>query len=268
MWFFHWDGLPPQRQLRAGSLPARLSGSFANLSYSQAHGWAEFESYYGSSLCSQGLYSSVVCPGTMVTNMTCGILPPFVWTLLMPIIWLVSDELFCSWFTSALRPGTKKMCWKVENWFKELNQKVAEFHFIWGFWSSSACNLCFLQPAIPTASPAECPLLCPGLCLWSCTIAPKSSRMMSFWEPVLSDIKLDFFELSMWSYALKVPKKGMVVHCMTTEPCFCLFLLFCVLSVLQDQSYRKGFSCWALEKIILPLMAGRGKRWEGIMPPC
>ncbi|XP_019321281.1 3-keto-steroid reductase/17-beta-hydroxysteroid dehydrogenase 7 isoform X3 [Panthera pardus] len=38
---------------------------------------------------SRGLYSSVVCPGTMVTNMTCGILPPFVWTLLMPIIWLV-----------------------------------------------------------------------------------------------------------------------------------------------------------------------------------
>ncbi|XP_039695767.1 3-keto-steroid reductase/17-beta-hydroxysteroid dehydrogenase 7 isoform X4 [Pteropus medius] len=37
----------------------------------------------------RGLYSSVACPGTMLTNMTYGILPSFVWTLLMPIIWLV-----------------------------------------------------------------------------------------------------------------------------------------------------------------------------------
>ncbi|XP_011375343.1 3-keto-steroid reductase isoform X4 [Pteropus vampyrus] len=37
----------------------------------------------------RGLYSSVACPGTMLTNMTYGILPAFVWTLLMPIIWLV-----------------------------------------------------------------------------------------------------------------------------------------------------------------------------------
>ncbi|XP_024899704.1 3-keto-steroid reductase isoform X5 [Pteropus alecto] len=36
----------------------------------------------------RGLYSSVACPGTMLTNMTYGILPAFVWTLLMPIIWL------------------------------------------------------------------------------------------------------------------------------------------------------------------------------------
>ncbi|XP_045046022.2 3-keto-steroid reductase/17-beta-hydroxysteroid dehydrogenase 7 isoform X2 [Desmodus rotundus] len=36
-----------------------------------------------------GLFSSVVCPGTMLTNLTYGILPPFVWTLLMPFIWLV-----------------------------------------------------------------------------------------------------------------------------------------------------------------------------------
>ncbi|XP_049737051.1 3-keto-steroid reductase/17-beta-hydroxysteroid dehydrogenase 7 isoform X2 [Elephas maximus indicus] len=37
----------------------------------------------------QGLYSSVVCPGTVLTNLTYGILPPFTWTLLMPFIWLV-----------------------------------------------------------------------------------------------------------------------------------------------------------------------------------
>lgn len=42
------------------------------------------------SLRPQGLFSSVVCPGTMLTNLTYGILPRFVWTLMMPIIWLVS----------------------------------------------------------------------------------------------------------------------------------------------------------------------------------
>lgn len=47
----------------------------------------------------QGLYSSVACPGTMLTNMTYGILPSFVWTLLMPIIWLVSAGHCCSYFT-------------------------------------------------------------------------------------------------------------------------------------------------------------------------
>lgn len=47
----------------------------------------------------QGLYSSVACPGTMLTSMTYGILPAFVWTLLMPIIWLVSAGHFCSRFT-------------------------------------------------------------------------------------------------------------------------------------------------------------------------
>lgn len=47
----------------------------------------------------QGLYSNVACPGTMLTNLTYGILPAFVWTLLMPMIWLVSTGRFCSYFT-------------------------------------------------------------------------------------------------------------------------------------------------------------------------
>ncbi|NXB54816.1 DHB7 reductase, partial [Leucopsar rothschildi] len=37
----------------------------------------------------QGLYSSVVCPGLVMSNMTYGILPVFLWRLLMPIMWLV-----------------------------------------------------------------------------------------------------------------------------------------------------------------------------------
>ncbi|NXJ21387.1 DHB7 reductase, partial [Dicrurus megarhynchus] len=38
----------------------------------------------------QGLYSSVVCPGLVMSNMTYRILPVFLWKLLMPIMWLVS----------------------------------------------------------------------------------------------------------------------------------------------------------------------------------
>ncbi|NXE52652.1 DHB7 reductase, partial [Casuarius casuarius] len=41
----------------------------------------------------QGLYSSVVCPGLVMSNMTYGILPVFLWKLLMPIMWLVSGTL-------------------------------------------------------------------------------------------------------------------------------------------------------------------------------
>ncbi|NWX31031.1 DHB7 reductase, partial [Notiomystis cincta] len=40
----------------------------------------------------QGLYSSVVCPGLVMSNMTYRILPIFLWKLLMPIMWLVSGS--------------------------------------------------------------------------------------------------------------------------------------------------------------------------------
>lgn len=33
----------------------------------------------------------MACPGTMLTNMTYGIVPSFFWTLMLPFIWLVSD---------------------------------------------------------------------------------------------------------------------------------------------------------------------------------
>ncbi|XP_043984993.1 3-keto-steroid reductase isoform X3 [Gambusia affinis] len=42
----------------------------------------------------QGLYSSVVSPGFVMTNLTFGILPSFpafLWTLLMPVFWLVGS---------------------------------------------------------------------------------------------------------------------------------------------------------------------------------
>ncbi|KAM7162711.1 3-keto-steroid reductase/17-beta-hydroxysteroid dehydrogenase 7 isoform 4-T4 [Macrochelys suwanniensis] len=37
----------------------------------------------------QGLYSSVVCPGLVMTNLTYGILPSFFWKLIMPIMWII-----------------------------------------------------------------------------------------------------------------------------------------------------------------------------------
>uniref|UniRef100_G3PUK8 3-keto-steroid reductase/17-beta-hydroxysteroid dehydrogenase 7 n=1 Tax=Gasterosteus aculeatus aculeatus TaxID=481459 RepID=G3PUK8_GASAC len=37
---------------------------------------------------SQGLFSSVICPGLVMTNLTYGILPSFFWTLILPIMWL------------------------------------------------------------------------------------------------------------------------------------------------------------------------------------
>ncbi|NXV71833.1 DHB7 reductase, partial [Atlantisia rogersi] len=45
----------------------------------------------------QGLYSSVVCPGLVMSNMTYRILPVFLWKLLMPIMWLVSGPLGSFW---------------------------------------------------------------------------------------------------------------------------------------------------------------------------
>ncbi|XP_040859278.1 3-keto-steroid reductase/17-beta-hydroxysteroid dehydrogenase 7 [Ochotona curzoniae] len=57
----------------------------------------------------QGLYSSVVCPGTVLTNMTYGILPPFIWTLLIPIIWLL--RFFANAFTLTPYNGSEALVW-------------------------------------------------------------------------------------------------------------------------------------------------------------
>ncbi|CAB1317841.1 unnamed protein product [Coregonus sp. 'balchen'] len=46
---------------------------------------------------SQGLYSSVICPGLVMTNLTYGILPSFFWTLIMPIMYLI--RIFTNTFT-------------------------------------------------------------------------------------------------------------------------------------------------------------------------
>ncbi|KAF5920247.1 hypothetical protein HPG69_010651 [Diceros bicornis minor] len=57
----------------------------------------------------RGLYSSVLCPGTMLTNLTYGVLPPFIWTLLLPFIWLL--RFFANAFTLTTYNGTEAMIW-------------------------------------------------------------------------------------------------------------------------------------------------------------
>uniref|UniRef100_A0A8C8YIN3 3-keto-steroid reductase/17-beta-hydroxysteroid dehydrogenase 7 n=1 Tax=Prolemur simus TaxID=1328070 RepID=A0A8C8YIN3_PROSS len=67
----------------------------------------------------RGLYSSVVCPGTVLTNLTYGILPPFIWTLLMPIIWLL--RFFANAFTVTPYNGTEVLVWLFHQKPESLN---------------------------------------------------------------------------------------------------------------------------------------------------
>ncbi|KAE8611357.1 hypothetical protein XENTR_v10012419 [Xenopus tropicalis] len=57
----------------------------------------------------QGLYSSVVCPGLVMTNLTYGIMPSFFWTLIMPIMWLI--RVFTNSFTISPFNGAEALMW-------------------------------------------------------------------------------------------------------------------------------------------------------------
>uniref|UniRef100_A0A3Q2CSL6 3-keto-steroid reductase/17-beta-hydroxysteroid dehydrogenase 7 n=2 Tax=Cyprinodon variegatus TaxID=28743 RepID=A0A3Q2CSL6_CYPVA len=60
----------------------------------------------------QGLYSSVICPGFVMTNLTYGILPSFpafLWTLLMPVFWLI--RAFTNTFTLTPYNGSEALFW-------------------------------------------------------------------------------------------------------------------------------------------------------------
>lgn len=81
------------------------------VSFINGHPWTESVCIEWQSqttlLCSQGLYSSVICPGVVLTNLTYGILPPFVWTLLLPLLWLVSGKHWSFSFNSGF--------WNIKN---------------------------------------------------------------------------------------------------------------------------------------------------------
>ncbi|XP_061654554.1 3-keto-steroid reductase/17-beta-hydroxysteroid dehydrogenase 7-like isoform X2 [Phyllopteryx taeniolatus] len=58
---------------------------------------------------SQGLFSTVVCPGLVMTNLTYGILPSFFWTFIMPIMWLI--RIFTNTFTLTPYNGAGSLHW-------------------------------------------------------------------------------------------------------------------------------------------------------------
>ncbi|XP_034071222.1 3-keto-steroid reductase-like [Gymnodraco acuticeps] len=58
---------------------------------------------------SQGLFSSVICPGLVMTNLTYGILPSFFWTLIMPVMWLI--RIFTNTFTLTPHNGAEALHW-------------------------------------------------------------------------------------------------------------------------------------------------------------
>lgn len=60
----------------------------------------------------QGLFSSVICPGFVMTNLTYRILPSFpafLWTLLVPIFWLI--RMFTNTFTLTPYNGSEALFW-------------------------------------------------------------------------------------------------------------------------------------------------------------
>ncbi|XP_058494709.1 3-keto-steroid reductase [Solea solea] len=73
----------------------------------------------------QGLYSSVICPGFVMTSLTYSILPSFpafLWTLLMPLFWLI--RLFTNTFTLTPYNGAEALFWLFEQNPESLNPHV------------------------------------------------------------------------------------------------------------------------------------------------
>ncbi|XP_005655434.1 3-keto-steroid reductase isoform X3 [Sus scrofa] len=81
-----------------------------------------------------GLYSSVVCPGTMLTNLTYGILSPFMWMLIMPMIWLL--RFFANAFTLTPYNGTEALVWLFHQKPESLNPLVKYLSATTGFGSN------------------------------------------------------------------------------------------------------------------------------------
>ncbi|KAM4628880.1 3-keto-steroid reductase/17-beta-hydroxysteroid dehydrogenase 7 [Polymixia lowei] len=76
----------------------------------------------------QGLYSSVICPGFVMTNLTYGILPSFpdfLWTLLMPIFWII--RMFTNTFTLTPYNGAEALLWLFKQKPESLDPQ-AKYH--------------------------------------------------------------------------------------------------------------------------------------------
>ncbi|OCT83076.1 3-keto-steroid reductase/17-beta-hydroxysteroid dehydrogenase 7 [Xenopus laevis] len=73
----------------------------------------------------QGLYSSVVCPGLVMTNLTYGIMPSFLWTLIMPIMWLI--RIFTNSFTISTYNGAEALMWLFKQKVESLDP-LSKYH--------------------------------------------------------------------------------------------------------------------------------------------
>ncbi|XP_034566153.1 3-keto-steroid reductase [Notolabrus celidotus] len=76
----------------------------------------------------QGLYSSVICPGFVMTNLTYGILPSFpafLWTVLMPVFWLI--RMFTNTFTLTPFNGAEALFWLSQQKPESLDPQ-AKYH--------------------------------------------------------------------------------------------------------------------------------------------
>ncbi|XP_040263720.1 3-keto-steroid reductase/17-beta-hydroxysteroid dehydrogenase 7 isoform X3 [Bufo bufo] len=108
----------PSRLIWTSSSNARKS-AFSLSDYQHCQGQESYSSSkYATDLLSvalnthynkKGLYSSVVCPGLVMTNLTYGILPSFFWTLIMPVMWLI--RLFTNSFTISPHNGAEALVW-------------------------------------------------------------------------------------------------------------------------------------------------------------
>ncbi|KAA8590051.1 hypothetical protein FQN60_013416 [Etheostoma spectabile] len=75
-----------------------------------------------------GLYSSVICPGFVMTNLTYSILPSFpafLWTLLMPVFWLI--RMFTNTFTLSPYNGAEALLWLFKQKPESLDPQ-AKYH--------------------------------------------------------------------------------------------------------------------------------------------
>ncbi|XP_029473671.1 3-keto-steroid reductase [Rhinatrema bivittatum] len=108
----------PSQLIWTSSSNARKS-AFSLLDYQHSQGQESYSSSkYATDLLSvalnrhfnqQGLYSSVVCPGLVMTNLTYGILPSFFWMFIMPIMWLI--RIFTNTFTITPYSGAEALVW-------------------------------------------------------------------------------------------------------------------------------------------------------------
>ncbi|XP_005528695.1 PREDICTED: 3-keto-steroid reductase isoform X2 [Pseudopodoces humilis] len=137
----------PSRLIWTSSSNARES-AFSLADYQHAKGQESYSSSkYATDLTSvvlnrkfngQGLYSSVVCPGLVMSNMTYRILPVFLWKLLMPIMWLI--RFFAKTYTLTPYNGAEAHVWLFKQKPEYLDSLV-KYHSC-----TSGLGRCYVEP--------------------------------------------------------------------------------------------------------------------------